>query len=681
MCVSDSSVRRPPTDAACGGPTPVAADRDQSSPAANPRKSSTGPWDTPERLTHPKYRPDIDGLRAVAVLSVVSFHAFPSWVKGGLVGVDIFFVISGFLISTIIYGSLQRNAFSFIEFYSRRIKRIFPALAVILIASFAFGWFALFADEYKQLGKHIAAGAGFASNFVLWSETGYFDNAAETKPMLHLWSLGIEEQFYIFWPLILWFAWKRHLNLLLITFAFGAISFVLNVRNVYVDPTATFFSPQTRFWELAAGSILAYVTLFRQDMLARLKLRSASVQSFLGAVLVAVAVFGISRENYFPGWWAVPPTLGAALMISAGPGAWLNRTVLSHRVMVWFGVISYPLYLWHWPLLSFATIVEDALPPRGIRIGAVVLSVILAWLTYTLVEARIRFSKRGRTISLYLLALMATAGCVGYYGYARDGFDSRAVAGTPIAYDGDVGYEIFHEYPYTSFPLCTPIEIRREAPVWDGFVRCLQSKPGEVKDIAIIGDSHAEHLFLGLAQQLPDRNVVFYIQNSLPVARNGQFERIFRYVLEDRNIRAVILTAYWHLRMDSSTLEAELLDTVKRLRAAGKTVYITDDVPNFSFGPKKCKYESNWIRTHRCTEDRVYFQREYERYVPILERVQESTGASILRTAKYFCSETSCSMEKNGDLLYRDDNHLNVNGSKYLGRMIVEDYPVIAEMK
>ena len=162
-----------------------------------------------EHLTHPQYRPDIDGLRAIAVLSVVGFHVFPYWINGGFIGVDIFFVISGFLISTIIIGSLERNSFSFVEFYARRIKRIFPALLLVLSACFVFGWFALLADEYKQLGKHIAGAASFILNFLLWNESGYFDTTAETKPLLHLWSLGIEEQFYIIWPFFLWFAWKQ----------------------------------------------------------------------------------------------------------------------------------------------------------------------------------------------------------------------------------------------------------------------------------------------------------------------------------------------------------------------------------------------------------------------------------------------------------------------------------------
>jgi peptidoglycan/LPS O-acetylase OafA/YrhL len=160
-------------------------------------------------LTHPKYRVDIDGLRAVAVLSVVGFHAFPKLTNGGFIGVDIFFVVSEFLTSTILFGNLDKDNFSFVEFYSRRIRRIFPGLIVVLIAAFTAGWFLLLADEYKQFCSHLAGGAGFISNLILWNESDYFDNAAETKPLLHLWSLGIEEQFYIIWPLLPWAGWKE----------------------------------------------------------------------------------------------------------------------------------------------------------------------------------------------------------------------------------------------------------------------------------------------------------------------------------------------------------------------------------------------------------------------------------------------------------------------------------------
>lgn len=185
--------------------------------------------------------------------------------KGGFIGVDVFFVISGFLISTIIFESLDKGTFTFAEFYARRIKRIFPALLIVLIASYAFGWFALLADEYMQLGKHIAAGAGFVSNFVLWGEAGYFDNSAETKPLLHLWSLGIEEQFYIIWPLVLWLAWKRKFSYLTITVVIASISFYFNIKEVEKDTVAAFYSPVTRFWELLSGSILAWIVLYKKS--------------------------------------------------------------------------------------------------------------------------------------------------------------------------------------------------------------------------------------------------------------------------------------------------------------------------------------------------------------------------------------------------------------------------------
>ena len=294
-------------------------------------------------LTHPRYRPDIDGLRALAILTVIGFHAFPSWFKGGFIGVDIFFVISGYLISTIIFGSLRRDAFSFVEFYIRRIKRIFPALLLVLIATLAFGWFVLFADEYRQLGKHVAGGAGFISNFILWNESGYFDNAAETKPLLHLWSLGVEEQFYIVWPLLLWLAWKKRFNFLATAIVVAVISFALNIVEVRTDADAAFYSPQTRFWELMAGSVLAYTHIDYRHLFAnfndRLDARWRSIVhsrrtasggdalrnliSFLGIVLVAAGVMLIGKGFHFPGWWAILPTAGAALIISAGnrPGS------------------------------------------------------------------------------------------------------------------------------------------------------------------------------------------------------------------------------------------------------------------------------------------------------------------------------------------------------------------------
>ncbi|MDE2586306.1 MAG: acyltransferase, partial [Betaproteobacteria bacterium] len=363
-----------------------------------------------EHNVHPVYRPDIDGLRAVAILSVVVFHAFPTHLRGGFVGVDIFFVISGFLISNIIFRSLQRGDFSFTEFYAHRIKRIFPALILVLATSFALGWFTLLPDEFKQLGKHMAAGAGFVQNFVLWKEAGYFDTASELKPLMHLWSLAIEEQFYLIYPLLIWAAWRVRLNALAVLIGLAALSFGLNVLEIRAEAVKTFFVPQTRYWELLAGAVLAYLQLFRRTQPAvgddqdasspvligqpassahRRRVRN-NLQSACGLFLILVAVIAIHKGKAFPGWWALAPVTGAFLLILAGPQAWVNRNLLANRLMVFVGVISYPLYLWHWPILSFARIVEAEMPSPEIRGAAVALSFLLAWLTYRLLERPIR---------------------------------------------------------------------------------------------------------------------------------------------------------------------------------------------------------------------------------------------------------------------------------------------------
>jgi peptidoglycan/LPS O-acetylase OafA/YrhL len=502
-------------------------------------------------LTHPKYRPDIDGLRAVAVLSVVGFHAFPFWVKGGFIGVDIFFVISGYLISTIIFENLENNSFNFIEFYSRRIKRIFPALLTVLIASFIVGWFVLLADEYRQLGKHIAAGSGFVSNLILWGESGYFDNAADTKILLHLWSLGIEEQFYIFWPLLLWTAFKVRLNWLALTFAVVVISFILNIRGINSDAIATFYSPQTRFWELLIGAILAYNVVNRQSILLKIELWVGgifgaeqvlykeskflqNVPSILGVGFIAAGVLLITRESVFPGYWALLPTIGAALIISSSLNAWVNRVILSNRILVWFGLLSYPLYLWHYPVLTFIRVVDGEMPTRSMRIAAVFISIVLAWLTYKFIENPVRLGKHSNSRLLTLLFSMVIVGYAGYYTYKQDGLRFRSAETEYIKNDGDIGnitYKKYFDkrfYPYAGLP---------------GDKRCIQSnKNGEVS-IAILGDSHATNLFLAISDSLP-KNIV---NCSIQLRKSSEaFKTIFDQISKDKNIHSVILSSYWY---------------------------------------------------------------------------------------------------------------------------------------
>jgi peptidoglycan/LPS O-acetylase OafA/YrhL len=460
--------------------------------------------------------------------------------KGGFIGVDVFFVISGYLISSIIFESLDKGTFSFSSFYARRIKRIFPALILVLVACFVFGWFALLADEYKQLGKHIAAGAGFVSNIFLWNEAGYFDNAADTKPLLHLWSLGIEEQFYIVWPLLLWLAWKQKLNLVTTTIGIGIVSFALNLKGIKQDAIATFYSPQTRFWELLSGSLLAWVKLYKKDASLNLKDKIeivlsrivynekqeiggktlANALSFAGLFFLLYGFWRINKELSYPGNWALVPVIGTLLLLIAGSKAWVNRIILSNKVTVWFGLISYPLYLWHWPLLSFARIVESEVPSISMRLAALILSIILACLTYELIERPFRQGKYGEQKVTALLLLIFIVGVVGYNTYKRDGFLFRVKdradfieyfensspewkffkkQGIYAAYRTDCDFSS----PESHKSLVSKINSS-----------CYTKDPNKSHSVFIWGDSHAQQFYYGLNKNLPQDWQVLILASS-----------------------------------------------------------------------------------------------------------------------------------------------------------------------
>lgn len=651
-----------------------------------------------------EYRPDIDGLRAVAVGSVVVFHAFPEALAGGFVGVDIFFVISGFLISKIIFEQLERGTFTFSDFYSRRIKRIFPALVLVLIACLIFGNFALLDDEFRELGKHVAGGAGFISNLMLWSEAGYFDASADTKPLLHLWSLGIEEQFYIFWPLVLWAIWRRKLSVWMVLVAVAAVSCYLNLRAVGTNPVAAFYSPLTRVWELLCGSMLAWWTLHRgNSALSATAERSDAwpvastiaqprkapsavaidVLALTGLVLLAWGLRRIDRTVEFPGVWAFLPVGGAVALIAAGPTAWVNRVVLSNRLAVWIGLISFPLYLWHWPLLSFARIVESGEPNVGIRIAAVALAIVLAWLTFRLLERPFRSNDHRNVKVLALAILMASTGVVGYAIHRDkpvvDAVTWKSLSDWKVNCDG-------------LFPDWTSIT--------DNPCR-MQKKAGN--DVALIGDSHAGHLLVGLAESSSATGGVALFPAScaapfIDVAsgrkvvsareiRENAYQlinRAYEYILKDDSISTVVLA---HQPLCSYEDAVDMADpthddyrkawaagmrrTFSALSAAGKRIVVVLDNPFLPYDPKLCVARPFRISA---TDDRCTFPREqffkmpaYAEYAALVRTIaKDYPRVQIVDLADLFCDAKVCRISIGGKLMYSDRNHLSWDGSRYV---------------
>lgn len=364
---------------------------------------------------HLAYRPDIDGLRAVAVIAVIGAHAFPTSVPGGFIGVDIFFVISGFLITAILQREITDASFSVGAFYGRRIRRLFPALAIVLGACLLAGHALLFEAEYRQLGWHVAAGSGFFANIALWAEAGYFDRESELKPLLHLWSLGIEEQFYLLWPLLIALALKARASLAVVAVSLALLSFGTNLATAQTQPTAAFFLPFARFWELLLGAALAILQHRRHQYAAssrhaagqRAHPMGTETCALVGLSLIVLALALLGPDTAFPGWWALLPAVGTALLIGAGPDTWISRRVMATRPLVWIGLISYPLYLWHWPLLSFARILLADVPP-SLHLALIGVALLLAIATYRLVELPLRQTSQNMLRRRQTTALLAT---------------------------------------------------------------------------------------------------------------------------------------------------------------------------------------------------------------------------------------------------------------------------------
>ncbi len=546
-----------------------------------------------------EYRRDIDGLRAFAVLSVVVFHAFPDAIPGGFVGVDVFFVISGYLITGILLKELNSGTFSFRDFYSRRIRRIFPALILVLLSCLVAGWFLLTPSEYKLLGKHTAGAAGFMSNLVFLKEAGYFDVDSGLKPLLHLWSLGVEEQFYIVWPFILLMAWRRNYLRYALPVVI-ALSLSVNIAFIAEKPDFSFYHPMSRFWELAAGGGLAYwqsCAPLRQSIIKSLGIKieniltgmvAKEVISVVSLLFLIGSIIFIDETSGFPGWVAIAPVLGAFLFISVGADAWVNKFIFSSRWVVFVGLVSYPFYLWHWPLLVFARIFNEGEPGSFVRFGLLIAAFCFALLTYIFIEKKVRNLNVKYSIHAVIL-LMSVLLVFGLVTNNNNGFSFR--------YPAEIRAIVDYEYNGKKEARTGRCFMKTEQGHEDFSGECAIGANDKGRPTVFLwGDSHAAHLYPGLHRREVESglfNVFQYTSSGCPpilsmaVSNRKKCISTNNYVIEkikELKPDVVVVAGYWVLYDGNdgwNKLELDrLLGTIEKIREVGiKEIVVVGSVP------------------------------------------------------------------------------------------------------
>lgn len=637
--------------------------------------------------SHLEYRPDIDGLRAIAVLSVVVFHAFPNILPGGFIGVDIFFVISGYLITTILLGDIKDGCFSLKAFYSRRIQRIFPALLLVLITSFGIGWLVLSVGEFAHLGKHIFGGSIFISNLFTWNESGYFDHLAETKPLLHLWSLGIEEQFYIFWPIFLLISFRSRINVLWLLNFFLLASLIYCIFLVKGNSTAAFFSPFSRFWEPLIGSSVACLCMYKKKLVAEFQGNNKDLLALVGIAFICIGLVLLSSQSLFPGLWTLLPTLGAALIILAGDQAWINRRVLSLPFFVWLGLISYPLYLWHWPVLTVARIVTlDAIEPIAC-LTLLAASVLLAHLTYHLLEKPIRKKFSASYLTPALIFCMLLMGFLGFNTYAREGLPSRKIAinnvETPLV---------------TAFGKSGCLNLLSS----DGKILCATAQQLTLSNdnpspiVFLWGDSHAGHLNYGLLSQSNKLGYQLY-DASMPACppilnfsprgnKSGAQDENIKCIDHNLNVvreieairpKVVLLAANWMqydgVHQFNQLPYSELLYTIDKLRSVGvESVVLLGNAPVYYVDQPKLALKLFRAGFENRTYKRFDF-RAYDADQKILEYAKDN-NIQFVSPIAYLCNDQGCLISTKDDKLNPvafDQSHFTREGSKYFTQKMI----------
>jgi peptidoglycan/LPS O-acetylase OafA/YrhL len=659
------------------------------------------------------YRPEVDGLRAVAVLPVILYHCGLDWFPGGYVGVDVFFVISGYLITSIILSEMLAGRFSLVTFYERRARRILPALFVMMLLCVPTAWVLLDPEDFKYFAKSLVAVPTFSSNLLFWLESGYFDTSADLKPLLHTWTLAVEEQYYLFFPLFLMATWGMGRKRLVAILALVAVcSFVVAEIGARHHSTNTFYLLHARAWELLVGSFIAFYFSWRPRNLPSHRGMN-QIASLSGLALIGYAVLRFDTSTPFPGVNALPPVLGAALIILFADARTLVGRALSNRIMVWIGMISYSAYLWHQPLFAFArhsTLVE---PPLAVMLTLAAVSLGLAWLSWRFVEQPFRV--KGKFERRQIFGFTATASvmfiAVGLAGYAHNGFAQRFNVDPTI-------YQAFAD----------PHVRERCDQSYDGtgwnvdFCLFGLANAGKAPSVAVFGDSHSEALLstfdaaarqqgetlahIGLGGCLPLLGVDVAQGNYAPGVCEALASRQFAYV-KQQAIRKVVLIARWTLYTDGDYHERKksnyflvshdsherskqasravfrkaLHETLRAYREIGAEVFIVAQVPQQMINPKNLYYRlerkaaeppEEKLRLVNALSVPLGAHEELQRFSrEAFEQERRLGNARLVTLDDVFCRHQQCLIGTTRSW-YKDFNHLNDNGAHLLAGAISE---------
>jgi len=652
------------------------------------------------------YRSEIDGLRALAVLPVIFFHAGFASFSGGYVGVDVFFVISGYLITSIILNEKQNNNFTLLNFYERRARRILPALFLVMLATIPLGWILMLPDQFVDFGKSLYATSLFSSNILFWLQSGYFDGPAELKPLLHTWSLAVEEQYYLFFPVFVILIWNLGKNWMVVLISvIGVLSLITAQVASHESPSANFYLLPTRIWELVLGVLAAFYLLNRPPNFRIFGKVSSDILSILGLGMIFLSVFSFNEFTPFPSFYSLLPTVGTLLIILFATKSTKVGKVLSLSPVVGVGLISYSLYLWHQPLFAFARIRNFGDLSNGVSFFLIVLSFILAFLSWKYLEKSFRnrngFFTRKKIYMFSLLGIIFFSS-VGLLISLNEGYKSRF----------NIPEDIYDSFSKPSIADCFDLDNIHLRENWG----CKLGKNKERIDYLLFGDSHSlsfKEVFHE-AGELEGKQIFFTgasgcppMINLTPVREDQAIKnckelnaRVQNFVIK-QGIKNIFLVARWSyytdggydsnnmqylkseglkgLDKDTSRLvfERSLVDTLKFYKSNGIKVHLITQVPSQKVNAKDAYFHAYRDQDTPDSLDKKLYQfsvsreshEELQLYTKSLFK-ENSSHMTIYNFDDIFCKER-CLIGNSKGSFYYDDHHLSSNGVSLIKENIV----------